>query len=286
MVCFDAAKLRAGAKCVNSQFWLYGMTNFGYTEMKLNSHNWLYGIAIIGYMNEKNKAYLCRLKIINNPFNMEKIRIVVVDDHNLFRLMLVPTLQSNYPDLCVVGEAESGEELFRALSSTSADIVLLDINLPDIPGAEIARRLRHDYPAMKILAISAENTSETIQVMLEAGINGFISKQKGDPAELANAIRTVMSGVEYFGRDISAIIFDVYVAKKKTSAVTSEFTEREREIILLCRDGLMVKEIADRLGISINTVNNHKKNIFGKLGINNSMEMVQYSLKKGIIRVE
>jgi DNA-binding NarL/FixJ family response regulator len=217
---------------------------------------------------------------------MENIRIVIVDDHNLFRLMLVPTLQSGNPDFCVVGEAECGDELFRVLSETTADIVLLDINLPDMPGAEIASRLRRDYPAMKILAISAENTSETIRAMLEAGIDGFISKQKGDPAEIATAIRTVMSGVEYYGRDVSSIIFDVYVAKKKTSAVTAEFTPREREIILLCRDGLIVKEIADRLGISINTVSNHKKNIFAKLGINNAMEMVQYALKNGIIRVE
>jgi DNA-binding CsgD family transcriptional regulator len=76
------------------------------------------------------------------------------------------------------------------------------------------------------------------------------------------------------------------VAKKKTSVVSSDFTNREREIILLCRDGLMCKEIADRLGISINTVNNHKKNIFLKLGINNTMEMVQYAMKNGIIRIE
>ena len=217
---------------------------------------------------------------------MEKIKIIVVDDHNLFRMMLKSTFNSDYPDICVAGEAESGEELFRILSSTSADLVLLDINLPDVWGTEVARRLRRDYPNIKILAVSAENTSETIQAMIEAGIDGFVSKQRGDANELALAIRTVISGLEYFGRDISAIIFDVYVAKKKTSVVSSDFTNREREIILLCRDGLMCKEIADRLGISINTVNNHKKNIFLKLGINNTMEMVQYAMKNGIIRIE
>jgi len=214
------------------------------------------------------------------------IQIIVVDDHNLFRTMLKSTFQSDYPDICVVGEAGCGEELFRVLASTSADLTLLDINLPDVWGVEVARRLRRDYPAVKILALSAENTSETIQAMLDAGIDGFISKQHGDADELARAIRTVAGGIEYFGRDISAIMFDVYVAKKKTSTVSGEFTEREREIILLCRDGLICKEIADRLGIAVNTVNNHKKNIFQKLGINNTMEMVQYALKKGIIRIE
>ena len=217
---------------------------------------------------------------------MEETRIIMVDDHNLFRILIKSALRHECPDICVVGEAETGEELFRILPATAADMVLLDINLPDAWGAEVARRLRREYPALKILAISGENASETIHAMLDAGIDGFISKQRSDVNELATAIRTVMSGTEYFGRDISSIIFDIYVAKKKTSTVTSEFTEREREIIHLCRDGLMCKEIADRLGVSINTVNNHKKNIFQKLGINNTMEMVQYALKKGIIRVD
>ena len=122
--------------------------------------------------------------------------------------------------------------------------------------------------------------------MLEASIHGFVSKQRSNADELAEAIRAVASGWEYFGRDIAAIILDVYVSKKKTTVVTNEFTEREREIILLCRDGLMCKEIAARLGIKERTVNTHKENIFQKLGINNTMEMVQYALKKGIIRIE
>jgi len=217
---------------------------------------------------------------------MKMIEIIVVDDHSLFRAGMKAAFQYDYPDVSVTGEAASGEELFRVLAQTRADLVLLDINLPDIGGAEIARRLRCDYPDLKILAVSAENTAETVEAMLEAGIDGFISKQRGVADELAGAIRSVMNGVEFFGRDIAAIIYDVYVSKKKTAVVTDEFSEREREIILACRDGLLCKEIADRLGITVNTVNYHKKNIFSKLGINNTMEMVQYALKKGIIRIE
>ena len=213
-------------------------------------------------------------------------RIIIVDDHNLFRMMLKATFQTDYPDISVVGEAETGEALFRILASTPADLTLLDINLPDVWGVEVARRMRSEYPHVKILAISAENTAETVKAMLDAGIDGFISKQRGDTDELAQAIRSVAGGVEYFGRDIAAIMFDVYVAKKKTSAVTAEFTDRERDIILLARDGLIGKQIAARLGIAENTVNNHKKNIFQKLGINSTMEMVQFALKNGIIRIE
>jgi DNA-binding NarL/FixJ family response regulator len=216
----------------------------------------------------------------------KKIQVIVVDDHDLFRVGLKATFHCNHPDICVVGEADCSDALFRVLPATDADLVLLDINLPDVGGVEIARRLRRDYPQVKILAVSAENTAETVKAMLDVGINGFITKQKSDANELSEAIRTVMNGLEYFGRDISSIIYDVYVAKKKTTVITPEFTDREKEVILLCRDGLIYKEIAARLCISVHTVNTHKKNIFLKLGINNTMEMVQYALKNGIIRIE
>ena len=219
---------------------------------------------------------------------MERIiNVIVVDDHRLFRMHTKAAFKYDYPDICICDDADSGETLFGLPSLATADLILLDINLPGgIGGIEITRRLRRDYPTVKILAISGDNTAETIRSMIEAGIDGFISKQNGDPDELADAIRSVMNGLEYYGRDIAAILFDVLVSKKKTPVATDEFTEREKEIIRLCRDGLQYKEIAARLGISINTVATHKKNIFMKLGINNTMEMVQYALKNGIIRIE
>ncbi|MDR2585774.1 MAG: response regulator transcription factor [Prevotellaceae bacterium] len=218
--------------------------------------------------------------------NQPLTKIIIVDDHSLFRMMLKASFDGDHPDICVVGEANNGEELFRMLPHTPIDLVLLDINMPGISGVEVTLRLRKEYPSIKILAVSAENSAETVRQMIEAGIEGFVSKQCGSAQELAQAIRSVMSGLEYFGRDIASIIYDLYVSKKKTTSVTSEFTDREREIILLCRDGLICKEIAARLGIAERTVNTHKEKIFGKLGINNTMEMVLYAMKNGIIRID
>jgi len=164
--------------------------------------------------------------------------------------------------------------------------VLLDIILPDMSGIEIARRLKTERPKLKILAVSAENSTPVVQEMLDIGIDGFISKRHGGIDTFAEAVRSIMQGVDYFGKDISEIIYRIYVAKKKTVEVSGEFTPQEKRIIELCREGLPGKLIADRLEISLRTVNNHKNHIFRKLGITNTMEMVQYALKNGIIQLE
>ena len=215
------------------------------------------------------------------------IQVIVVDDHRLFRKGLQASFCHAHPDIIITGEADTGDSLFTLAALPEADMVLLDVHLPGgIDGSEVARRLRSEYPAVKILAISGENSAETVKSMLEAGIDGFISKQWGDIDELARAIREVHEGLEYFGRDIASMMSKVYASKKQTSEVTPEFAGREREVIELSRDGLQCKEIAARLGISISTVKTYKERIFLKLGLNTTMEVVQYALKKGIIRIE
>jgi DNA-binding NarL/FixJ family response regulator len=211
------------------------------------------------------------------------IKVILVDDHEIFRIGVRLSLAQKYPELSIVGEAESGRELFRLLETTAADIVLLDILLPDTNGTEVARRLRRDYPALKILAISAENSAEVVQAMLDIGINGFISKRRGAADEIAAAIHSIIDGMEYYGRDIADIIYRVYVAVKKTDTASSEFTEREREIIELCRLGLTSKQIGERLFISPRTVDNHKNHIFEKLDLHNMREVVHFAVKNGII---
>jgi len=211
--------------------------------------------------------------------------VIIVDDHSLFRLGLRAALTSSCSDICIIGEADSGKALFLLLESKKPDIILLDIILPDMNGIAIARRLRKEYPLVKILIISSENTMGIIHELLETEINGFISKQLCAGEEPVEAIRAIMNGMDYFGRDIASIIYNIYISKKKITESTSEFTQREKEIIDLCRTGLQSKEIANRLNISSRTVDTHKNNIFKKLGINNTLEMVQYAIEHGIIRV-
>jgi len=214
------------------------------------------------------------------------IKVIIVDDQDFFSLGVKTAIENRHPDLCVVGEASSGAELFALLKTVAADILLLDIRLPDMSGVDIARNLKTERPELKILVISSENSTSVVKEMLDIGIDGFISKRNGGVDVYAQAMRSIMQGINYYGKDISEIIYNMYVSIKKTTEITAEFTKQEKRIIELCRDNLSGKQIADRLSISIRTVNNHKNNIFSKLGINTTAEMVRYALKYGIIRVE
>jgi len=213
------------------------------------------------------------------------ITAILVEDHEIYRLGLKTAFQNNYPDIEIVAEAETGSEFFSLLKVTSPDIVLLDIKLPDMSGVEIARRLKQEKPEMKILVISTEDAEETIRELVEIGIDGFISKREGGVKAIVEAIHSIMRGLEFFGKDIANILYRVYVAKKRAAEETVVFSEKEKEIVELCSKGLQSKEIADRLNLSSRTIECHKTRIFRKLGINNTVEMVQYALKNGIIRV-
>jgi len=203
------------------------------------------------------------------------IKIIIIDDHLLFRLGTKLCLSNSRLGIEVVAEAASGRELFAALETTSPDLLLLDIMLPDISGIEIARKVRANHPEIKILLLSAEEPKKVIEQVLETGVEGYISKS-AEVREIEDAIVSVMNGMEYFGRDISKVICDVFSSKKKHEQEEAKFTVREMEIIHLCNEGLLVKEIAERLNISPNTVKTHKTNIFQKLGINNSVELAKY----------
>jgi len=214
------------------------------------------------------------------------INAIIVDDHELFRLGVKTAIKENYTDINIVGEAATGTDFFSLLQTTNPDIVLLDIILPDILGIDIARKMKKDYPEIKILAISAENSEQIVNQMLEIGIHGFITKSMGGVTELVEAIRSIMMGFEFFGKDIAAIIHRIYVTKKNKIEVTNEFTKQEKKIIEMCHQGLQAKEIANLLDISPRTVETHKNNIFAKLGINNTAEMLRYALKNRIIKME
>ena len=144
---------------------------------------------------------------------------------------------------------------------------------------ELARRMRAELPDVALLALSGDASAATLEPLLRIGIDGFLPKTAGDRT-IEDAIRSVASGYEYFGADIARLIERISLAER---AADSLFTPRELDVIRLSCKGLQYKEIADELGIKYLTVVTIKNNIFRKLGINNTVELVLYAIKKNLI---
>lgn len=208
------------------------------------------------------------------------MNIALLDDHDLIRAGIRSALNGLPHQVTIdVGNAE---DFFDALvNGTPCDLVLLDVLMPGANGIEVAQRLRAEYPDIKIIIVSVDTKEYIINQLMKIGIDGFISKN-GPLEEVREAVASVEEGVPYYGHDLAVLVRDIVDARldKKSSAL---LTKRELEIVEACCNGLSGKEVADKFHISLRAVNSHKTNIFNKLGLSSSVEMVRFALEHGII---
>jgi DNA-binding NarL/FixJ family response regulator len=210
------------------------------------------------------------------------INVILVDDHPLMRLGVKASLMSYKDEINVAGEASSADELFSILPDKKVDVVLLDIQMPGMSCEDAVRKLKKDFPKLKILILSSINEDEIIYRLIKVGIDGFVPKTT-NIEKIKTAIRNVYSGLSYYGVDITKIMG--HGNQDASSSLIAELTEREKEVIVLCCDGLLSKEIASRLNISHRTVEMHKSNVFKKLGVNNTIELLKWSIEHGIVKL-
>ncbi|MBO4614970.1 MAG: response regulator transcription factor [Bacteroidales bacterium] len=208
------------------------------------------------------------------------VKIAIVDDHPLFRIGTRMALMPFY-ELNNISTYATGQLFFEAYNDFKPQIVLLDIMMPEMNGLQVAEKIKAENLDVKILVLSAETDEATILKAMEIGVDGFISKS-ALPEEIYNAIETILAGADYFGEDIAKILKAVAEEKKVQEEL---FSSRELEIIRYCADGLMSKEIAEKLCISARTVEGHKLNIFRKMGITNTAELIKYSVRNGIVKL-
>ncbi len=209
-----------------------------------------------------------------------QVKIAIVDDHPLFMIGTRMAMMPFY-DLNLIRTFSSGKNFLESMPEFMPEVVLLDIIMPEMNGLQVAQRLKDEYPDVKILILSAETDEDTVLKAMEIGVDGFISKAS-QPEEIYNAIETIIAGADYFGCDIALILRKITENKKLQDDM---FSARELEIIRYCADGMMSKEIAEKLCISARTVEGHKLNIFRKMGISNTAELIKYSIKNGIVRL-
>lgn len=210
-----------------------------------------------------------------------KIRIILADDHRIFveglrRLIAQENLE-------LAGTASSGAELMELLEHTSADVLVMDINLPDVNGVKLAARVRRKHPKLKILGLTMVEDGRQIEAMMRAGASGYILKSSG-AAELLEAIRQVNLGNRYLSNEASLLLLD---HKKRSQAVPSqpvaELTQREMEVLHLVAQQLTNVEIAQRLKKSPMTIITHRKNILRKLGLKNTAGLIRYAMKHRLV---
>lgn len=214
---------------------------------------------------------------------MEKIKIVLVDDHQMFRDGVKAVL-CDETDIEIVGEVGSGNDLFKLLKTVNPNLIITDITMPDISGIEVAKSVSENYTDIKILILSMHSNEEFITKALRFGANGYLPKDTS-MTELLEAIHTIHNGDNYYNKEISDTILKSLQNKPKEDHFKS-LTKREKEIVKLVVDGLSNKEIADKLFISIRTVDSHKTNILQKLNLKSSIELVKFAIKNNLAHLD
>lgn len=209
-------------------------------------------------------------------------RILIADDHQMF-IDGVKSLLSSNKRFSVIGEAHNGEEVINILSKEKVDIVLLDMNMPVMDGMQTLKVIREKLPLMKVIMLTMFSTRDYIEKLLKAGANGYILKNTGKD-ELTLGIDTVMRGESFFSKEVTERIMEGLQGKKASSVKTGiiELTEREKQVLVLIVKEMTTQEIADKLFISTNTVETHRKNLISKLNVRNIAGLVKYALQNGL----
>ncbi|ACJ20118.1 response regulator [Coxiella burnetii] len=210
------------------------------------------------------------------------ISVLLIEDHVLIRRGMRLMLEQ-IKGIRIVGEASTGEEGLALRREKEPGVVILDFQLPDTNGLELARRLLRRDPEIKILVVTAMEGELLPMRLLEVGVRGFITKSS-DSAELERAIRAVHSGQRYIGSAIASRL-----ALSKTTAAKSPFDQlsnRQIEVLLLLAKGMNAESIAKQLHITAKTVNSHRYRMFEKLGVKNDVELIKLAVQYGLIDID
>lgn len=211
-----------------------------------------------------------------------KLRIVLADDHQMFRHALRALLE-NDPGVEVVGEAADGEALLRLVEQAPVDIVCIDIGMPGMNGIEATRRLHAVRPDIRVIGLSAYADRQFVIDLLNAGAHGYVTKaDAGD--ELLRAIHNVRQGRTYLCPDVAGAIASALRFGTDAQASARQLTARERQVLQLIAEGHTSARIADRLHIAASTVEVHRRNIMRKLDLHNVADLTRYAIVNGICR--
>lgn len=213
---------------------------------------------------------------------MDPIKVLIADDHKIFREGIISLLKPR-KDIQIVGEAENGKQVISALQTKEVDVVLLDINMPEMNGIDTAAIILKQFPKTNILVFSSYDDDRFILKMLQIGVCGYVLKTTSS-RELINAIKTIANGDSYYCKEAAMKIKEQFIKRKsKTNNKEELLTERELEILKLVAKGYTNTKIGERLFISPRTVDTHRRNLMQKLNVHSAVELTHYAHKHKLI---
>jgi len=211
------------------------------------------------------------------------IRVLIVDDHVVVRTGIRATLEKT-SDIQVVGEAQNGQEALRAVQQHKPDIVVMDVELPELNGIEATEQILQRHTA-KVIALSAFNNVRYVRRMLKAGAAGYLLKSCA-LNELVVALRTVHQGRHYLSPQLTQLVFRDYVKRLPSSEEQlAGLTLKEREVLQLIAEGKSTAEIAEHLLLSTSTIATHRAHIMDKLGLTSVADLVKFAIREGLTSV-
>ena len=208
------------------------------------------------------------------------IKIILADDHQMF-LDGMKSFLKQAPDIYIVGEAVNGREVMEILKNEPVDVVVLDVEMPEMDGIETTRQIKKDFQQTKVLILTMFNRKGFIVKLMEEGASGYILKNKSKE-ELTMAIRNVYEGRPHFGLEV----LDKATTVPSNLDKKVHLTGREIDVLRLIAEAKTTKEIASILYISEPTVNTHRRNLLRKLGFDNSSHLVRYAIKHGYVSLD
>lgn len=210
-----------------------------------------------------------------------KTKIAITDDHKMV-LRGIESMLENTAEIEVVGTYDNANETIKNLDKDQPDILLLDINLPDINGIDLSKQLLKKYPDLKIIALTSHDDIAFVKRMLKNGVHGYLLKNT-DKIELLEAFKTVLSGELYLQKDIHKKILNQTIKSTTANRLKPNLTRREQEVLIAISEELTTQEISEKLFISPKTVETHRMNIMSKLGAKNSVGIIKIAIEKELL---
>lgn len=211
-----------------------------------------------------------------------KVKIVVADDHAMFRQGLV-ALITKEPELDIAGQASHGRQAIDVVARVKPDVVLMDMEMPQMNGVEATRRILADFPNVKVIMVSICSDRRVVTQALQAGASGYLLK-KSSFEELLTAVRTVVKMGTYLSPEVTGAVVEHFA--RAELEVRSDLTSREREVVQLLSEGYSTKEVAAQLFVSVKTVESHRLRVMRKLGFNSLAQLTKYAIREGITSLE